>query len=109
MDYIVESGLGFRKWESGLFEQWGTHEYRDGVTTATGPLYTSGNFLINYNESFLGNPEQFIATLRRTDRFGFVNARYYGPSGATVAVTMTATYGANFPLYVEWYAIGRWK
>ena len=112
-DFILEKGTSgiwtYRKWNSGVYECWGSERTGGSVSTAWGSLYyisfTPSNYPITFADypSFHITPELnttvpcFTASGGGTTKTNMGAIRIVSPSSATVDITL------------RYYAIGKWK
>lgn len=109
-DYVIEQGLGHRKWFSGTMEQWGS-------TTGT-MKYSSAQFGYHYYTVPLGNyPRPFVGLTptafvlpRGSDQL-MLNAE--NSPGTIITLpeprVLHQTAGRTDRLTYYYYAVGRWK
>lgn len=115
VDYVVEEGANtygtYRKWNSGVLEQW----YEDGgrqyaITAQRGNLYTGDWISIAYPVEFVGFPSTSAslslgttayALFAQTDNRFTATAWVRGVCGSSISSSI----GFHFAIH----AIGRWK
>lgn len=119
VDYVVEQGDNYIKWNSGKLEQW---HYKGvnpvAVTTGTGNVYTAQVELGDWDVAFIEPPKKFIANISwmNTSRYVWMG----GPSYVDGVVqnpteTSCGTFNIFSTFSVEVYgsitihAIGKWK
>lgn len=117
-DYVIDHGIAlnwiYRKWNSGILEQWRTASTTIGKwNTWGGKLYESGNYLqLAFGINFIGSPPTVIASF-----FGAELGAMLETEG-TATITQTGKYYAVRPdsspaTTLAWgimvHAIGRWK
>ena len=112
-DYVAEKGTSgiwtYRKWNSGVYECWGSERTGGSISTGWGSLYyisfTPSNYPITFTDypSFHIMPELnttvscFVASGGGSTKANMGTIKIISPSVATVDVTL------------RYYAIGKWK
>lgn len=115
-DFIVEEGISgnwnYRKWNSGLLEQWyignpGSYT----VGTARGSLYSGGTITYTYPIEFVGQYPAVVANAMLGTSAWVVWAQASGLALNTVDVRIVSSgsISANPNFTVHIYAVGRWK
>lgn len=117
-DYVIDHGIAlnwiYRKWNSGILEQWRTASTTIGKwNTWGGKLYESGNYLqLAFGINFIGSPPTVIASIFGAELGAMLEAE------GTATITQTGKYYAVRPdsspaTTLAWgimvHAIGRWK
>lgn len=102
-DYIVEQGSNYRKWESGMLEQWDTVE---GITGGTGLISKPYP-----KQEFISTPLTFSVSAYSGG--GVQLARFITENplmnSYRAYVLLENRVASNEPVKVNYYAIGRWK
>jgi len=106
-DYVVEQGTGYRKWNSGILEQWGT------VTTGTssGTKQVTITFPVEFKDASFN----VLCTPRRnanTVNNGVADCNTAGNvthTTKTAVVTAFANTSSSVSVGIFWYARGTWK
>ena len=108
-DFVVEQGSNYTKWNSGKLECWGRSTLTNAVNTASGSSFVSNNLTIYYPVDFVGTNPFVTASLMRHDINGGVTLSTITLKGFVFRVFMTTSFGAGYPYYVDWHAVGKWK
>ena len=115
VDYVVEEGTSgqwiYRKWNSGVLEQWyqgnpGTYT----VNTQRGNMYSGGNMTYTFPVEFVGYPTVVSGVTLSTDAY-VVLAQEKGHSATSITIRIVAgsSVSANQYYTIHIYAVGKWK
>lgn len=112
-EYIVEQGEGYRLWNSGKAEAWGSW---NGTASATSvwntPIYyndyTTWSNLFNSvkNGIFIETP---IVNVTSTSNLWWIALNGVTKNGIASLRILTVSSKSNSPLAFDWYATGKWK
>lgn len=102
-DYIVESGYSYRKWNSGMMEQWGQVTDSGGITVATGSGFRRTTATYTFPIAFVGEPV-ITAT-----SFNFTSVSINSATATVFAFNLTSLDSGRVAGKINWYAKGNWK
>lgn len=105
-DRIIEQSSHYRKWESGILEQWGVNNITVTHNTAWGSLHYYATSGVNFPLTFIDTPS-LTYKVRSPQLFIEGNASITKANFAPRLLHINA--GAGTSVGVTWYAIGRWK
>ena len=105
VDYIVEKGSGYRKWNSGVLEQWGSVTTGNvDVTTASGVVYF-GTYILELPITSLTSVKLTANT--SNSALAWIDLASASTTGGAVRIYRGVSGTVNIDIH--YYAIGTWK
>ena len=113
VDYIVGEGTSgnwtYRKWNSGIAECWGRHQYSTTGTTGWGNIYYNTPTATVYYPSSLFIEEPVATAIQTANGIqGMLTVSRSTDTSLTVYNSRGASSGSG-TLYFSIHAIGKWK
>jgi hypothetical protein len=115
VDYVVDQGTSdiwtYRKWNSGILEQWCIYNPASyAITTARGNLYSGANISLTYPIPFIAIPVINGGASLGTDAYVmWLQFNGFSSTACQFRFVSSGSIASNQYLYAFIYAIGRWK